>query len=144
MCAYQPGVQTCALPIRSVQVARDEHHARAAILSRPFVERDRRIQHMLVAVNDQWFVQPLDIDDALDAQHVEALEGRKDADPSIERGILQWLLERQADRPDTIVVTVHVMTMVIVVMMSVGMVMSMVVAVMARVIMSLRDRKSVV
>src|SRR4029077_13872443 len=52
----------------ALEVPRDEHDARAAVLARPGFERDRRMEHVLRALHHHRPALAFDVDQAFDAQ----------------------------------------------------------------------------
>ena len=56
----------------ALELAGDEHDARAAIFARPALERDRRVEHVLRALHHYRSWLAFDVDQALHAQEIGA------------------------------------------------------------------------
>src|SRR5260370_29164900 len=112
-------------------VAGDEHDAALAVVALgPGVERGRRMEDVLHAVDDDRLVGVLDVQDALHAQKIGAAIGDERVERRGHRRPAHWLVEGHAEGFDAVVVAVDVVRILLAVAVLVAMIMSVIVAMM--------------
>src|SRR6266851_5089293 len=99
-------------------VAGDEHHAALAVVAfGPGLERGRRMEDMLHAVDHHGLVGVLDVQDAFHAQQVGAAIGHQGVERRRHRRPAHRLVEGHAERADAVVVAVDVVRVLFAVLM---------------------------
>src|SRR5215211_7212278 len=104
-------------------VAGDEHHAALAVVAfGPGIERGRRMEDMLHAVDYDRLVGVLDVQDALHAQEVGAAIGHQRIERRRHRRPAHRLVEGHAESLDAIVVAVDVVRVLLAVLVAMAMI----------------------